>query len=211
MGTINIKGKPYHYTDVELTYENAVIINPETARKNLLTFKRIMDEANVEFLLMHGTLLGAIREHDFIKHDIDIDVSIQDEYRFLELIPAIEKEGLKLCRYYENVMCSLIRDGVYIDVYFVNILPKWCVLRPFLVRYLHRILPRKFFVRPQTINFLGETYRIPNHHLELIEHWYGKDWRTPVSNAPSDSEYKKLTYLEKHFRFLFRPFYKWIK
>ena len=38
--------------------------------------KKTLDENNQEFFLMAGTLLGCIRNHDFISHDGDIDIGI---------------------------------------------------------------------------------------------------------------------------------------
>lgn len=35
------------------------------------------------------------------------------------------------------------------------------------------------------MDFLGESFNIPSHSIELLEFWYGKNWRTPISNAPS--------------------------
>lgn len=47
MGIININGKPFHFQDVELTYENSHAIDVSIAKKNLLDFKRIMDNEKV--------------------------------------------------------------------------------------------------------------------------------------------------------------------
>ena len=74
-----IKGQPYHFEEIELTYENSNVIDSSIAKQNLLDFKTILDKNNVKFLLMHGTLLGAIREQNFIKHDIDIDTCTLEE------------------------------------------------------------------------------------------------------------------------------------
>ena len=120
MGQIMIKGQPFHFQEVELTYENAKIIDSSIAKRNLLDFKTILDKKKVKFLLMHGTLLGAIREQNFIKHDIDIDTCTLEENKLIEAIPELSKAGLKLCRCEKNLIYSFIRDGVYIDVYIVN-------------------------------------------------------------------------------------------
>lgn len=104
MGEININGKNFIFQDIEITYENASIIDPSIAKRNLLDFKKILDKYQVKFLIMHGTLLGAIREHGFIKHDIDIDTCTLDEKRLVEVIPALDKAGLKLCRYEKNLI-----------------------------------------------------------------------------------------------------------
>ncbi len=62
--------------------------------------------------------------------------------KLIEAIPALDKVGLKLCRYESNILYSFIRNGVYIDVYIVNKLKG--LISPFYVRYLHYIIPRKF-------------------------------------------------------------------
>lgn len=38
--------------------------------------KIALDSENVLFWLDYGTLLGAYREHDFIKHDFDLDIGL---------------------------------------------------------------------------------------------------------------------------------------
>lgn len=78
MGVINVNGSPFYFQDVELTYENATIIDPSVARQNLLDFKKVLDSEHLTFCIMHGTLLGAIREKGFIGHDIDIDTCVLD-------------------------------------------------------------------------------------------------------------------------------------
>lgn len=209
MGEIIIKGEIFTYDSISLTYENASIIDSNIARNNLLSFKKILDEHHVQFLIMHGTLLGAIREHDFIKHDIDIDTCVINENALIELIPLLKEKGLLLCRHIPHVIYTFIKDNVYIDVYIVNKLQG--LIRPFYVRYLERIIPRKYFIMPGKIKFIGETFRIPNHSLQLLEFWYGENWRTPISDSPSNDEDKRGSYLEKNRRFLFRPIHKIIK
>ena len=49
-------------------------IDKVIAKENLFLLKDICDEAGLKFILFYGTLLGAIREHDFITHDEDIDL-----------------------------------------------------------------------------------------------------------------------------------------
>lgn len=209
MEQIMIKGQPFYFDKIELTYENSKILDKSIAKQNLLDFKEILDKNNVNFLLMHGTLLGAIREQDFINHDIDIDTCTLEEEKLVEAIPELSKAELKLCRYEKNVIYSFIRDGVYIDVYIVNKLQG--LISPFYVKYLWHIIPRKYFRNTKKISFLGKKFRIPNHSIKLLEFWYGQDWRSPVSNSPSNDEDPRGTYLERHRRFLFRPIHKIIK
>lgn len=203
MGEILIKGKPFAFQELEITYENATTIDKSIAKRNLLDFKKILDQHHITFLIMHGTLLGAIREHEFIKHDIDIDTCTMNEEGLVDIIPSLSEVGLKLCRYEKNVIYSFIRDNVYIDVYIVNELEG--LIKPFYVRYLYRVIPKKYFKNHRTIEFQGEYFKIPNHALKLLEFWYGKNWRTPIDNFPSNDEDKVGRFLWKHMRILFKP------
>lgn len=209
MGEIIIKEKVFNFNEIELTYENAQVLDSTIAKNNLLDFKKVLDEQKITFLIMHGTLLGAVRDNCFIKHDIDIDTCTYNEKKLIESIPLLDKVGLKLCRYEPNIIYSFIRDNVYIDVYIVNKLQG--LIRPFYVRYLTHIIPRKYFRHPKKMFFLDVEFNIPNHSLDLLEFWYGPDWKKPISNCPSNDQDPKGSYLEKNKRFLFRPFYKIIK
>lgn len=46
------------------------------AEESLLKVKEALDKNNITFWLDFGTLLGAVREKDFIKHDLDMDLGI---------------------------------------------------------------------------------------------------------------------------------------
>lgn len=209
MKEIIIKGKTFLFKEVELTYENAAIINCSVAKDNLLDFKKVLETRHVPFLIMHGTLLGAIRENDFIKHDIDIDTCVMNEKALVNAIPSLAKVGLNLCRYEKGLIYSFIRDSVYIDVYIVNKING--LIRPFYVRYLGNVIPRKYFRNIKEISFINSTFKIPNHTEELIKFWYGEKWKTPISNCPSNDKSIRGEYLEKNYRFLFRPLHKIIK
>ena len=51
-------------------------INRKISKDNLLDFRACLKDANITFGLLYGTLLGGIREDDFIAHDEDLDVFV---------------------------------------------------------------------------------------------------------------------------------------
>ena len=77
MATVKFKNKEYHY--VEENIHDHGIPKYEDVKELLFKTKELLDEAGIPFILAFGTLLGAIREKDFIKNDPDIDLIIDDE------------------------------------------------------------------------------------------------------------------------------------
>lgn len=84
-------------------------INIEKSKKNLLDFRKCFNDANISFGLIYGTLLGAIRENNFIKHDEDTDVFVlaEDREKVLSILFKLKELGLVVGRYEEDLL-SLI-------------------------------------------------------------------------------------------------------
>ncbi|MCM0237089.1 LicD family protein [Bacteroides fragilis] len=176
---------PFYYEEINITYENAVVIDKQLAKEILLSFKRVLDNASLPFLLMHGTLLGAVREHNFIEHDIDIDVCVSDESSFRRLIPILKENNLYLCRYQEGIIYSFIRGEVYIDVYIAHKASWWLDLLGYCY-YCGAIFPKKYIYNVRKMNFLNEEFLVPSKIENLLRFWYGKTWRIPIKDKPSE-------------------------
>ncbi len=173
-----------HTSKGDVSYKNQIIywgvktINKEIAQNNLFELKNILDASQINFLLIAGTLLGAIREHDFIDHDEDIDLAFLDEDRakVLDVIPQLLLSGFEIARYDDRGLLSVIRDGEYIDLYFfkekegekgIRTCCGWLVLEKFLVNTTH-------------IDFKGNLFAAPNDYVEYLKCEYGDNWMVPV-------------------------------
>lgn len=154
-------------------------IDKEVATENLILLKTILDKYQVSFGLIAGTLLGAVREKDFISHDEDIDLFFLDEQRqnLLDLLPLLKEEGFDIARYDRRGLLSIVRKGEYIDLYFFSNLCKklrhccgWCV-------------PEDFIIKTTTIEFKGLEYTIPFDYEGYLVYQYGYNWKTPIKWA----------------------------
>jgi lipopolysaccharide cholinephosphotransferase len=137
----------------------------EVCKRNLLDVKEVLDENGIVFWLFYGTLLGAIRDGDFIKHDTDTDLGFYFESKenFHLIVEKLIEKGFELYRTTCNDnLVSVIRDDEYIDCAF----------------FRSENLP---FTQLRFIEFLGTEFRIPGNPEELFNDWYG-EWREPVEN-----------------------------
>lgn len=169
----------YYFQGIDLYYGRK-LIDINICRQNLIKLKKILDIHSIKFGIIYGTLLGAVREKNFLEYDEDVDIYILDEFKeeFLSLLFTLKLEGFDVARYSGNLL-SLIRQDDYIDVYFFKKKLFWreCGIDR---------LPGTFFEDYDTISFLEDEYRCPYNHIKFLEKAYGKDWKTPKRGCPAN-------------------------
>ena len=171
-----VKGN-YSYRFVPI-YQGIKPIDKEKAKENLSLLKRICNTHHLDFILFYGTLLGAIREQDFISHDEDIDIAmpITDLEHFKSLLFVLRENGFEVARFERRGLMSIIRNGEYIDIYFFTPYAEdnrlsTCICELCEVKYINNTTQ---------MEFQGEMYTVPQDSEELLNFFYGKDWRTPI-------------------------------
>jgi hypothetical protein len=215
---ITIDGQNFYFNEVEL-YHGRKKIDKKTAKENLELFCKIMNKTDIKYGLIYGTLLGAVREKNFIEHDEDSDVFVLHEYkdRFLRLIPEFKEVGITPVRYIDDVV-SLMRNDDYIDVFFFKKKKKYGLKK---IRSLNNDyeIDAKYLENTVQINFLGFKTYIPEKPEDLLKKVYGKDWRIPIKNcnAKPNALHTKLRslffWIQKipYYKKIFKPIYYVIK
>lgn len=167
----------YKYEFIPI-YQGVKRIDKTIAKENLKILKEISDKADFNFILFYGTLLGAVREHDFITHDEDIDVVMykKDMLKFLNTLFVLREKGFELARYESRGFLSIIRKGEYIDVYFYEPYPQdkdlW---------YCCQDICKKEFVEDLILYpFQDDKYLIPRNYIRYLEYYFGDNWKTPI-------------------------------
>lgn len=189
-----LKGE-YYYRPVNLTTHNNTI-NRDVAFENLKVVVRILKDANVQVSPAFGTLLGIIRENNFIEWDTDIDLFVlgEDKEKLLESLWQMKEEGLELVRVDRcNHLYSVMRNGEYIDFYIMD-----SISPEIRTNYGDSFVLEKYLSDLIDWDFRGLSISVPREYEQCLEFFYG-DWRTPVKYYKSKH---KFSYKAKKY-FLF--------
>jgi lipopolysaccharide cholinephosphotransferase len=179
-------------------------IDRKIARENLLDIEKLLSKSQLNWGLVYGTLLGAVREGNFIEHDEDTDIFIFDEDRasFLSLLFDINNLGFEIARY-EDSLLSIIRHNEYIDFYF------------FKKSYSGRrsgeyFIPKNFFTSFDQVILFDCNFPTLGHHVDFLVHTYGVDWRTPKKGSHASGHpviWKR--FLKKYFPKCVSTYKRW--
>ena len=151
------------------------------AERNLKEVKRILDGLGVVFLLGSGACLGAVRDKALIPWDDDIDlVSVLGVNGLAEesiegVLTAFRDNGYyaKKNNVQNAISHSLIKDYGRVD---------WScayAIGDIVYSYPGVQVPANLFTRPTEIEFLGETFLVPNPPEEYLRLKYGAEWTVP--------------------------------
>ena len=155
-------------------------LNAKRARESLLLFKEIMDKHKAKFWLMYGTLLGAIRDGDFIKWDRDIDLGSFEsdaEKRWPAILELIDNGFNVLRTDPVGNTVQFLREDTEIDL---------ASYEPYtrrghdMWRWSRFVEPHDYFTGFEEIDFLGTKFLIPEKwEMFLRDHYKGDIWKTP--------------------------------
>jgi phosphorylcholine metabolism protein LicD len=171
-------------------------MNQKKALNNLKDTRDSLIECNLDYFLIDGTLLGCMREKNFIAHDTDLDLGVFmsqcDIKKTIRLINKMEDKGFTLHRQFgifgKHFEMAFKRDGIKIDLFFYYKKDKEYRFNAFLNggKNLEKDLitfsyPIKFFEKLEKIEFLGEKFLAPNNPEEVLKIKYG-NWKEIKTN-----------------------------
>ena len=185
-----------------LLYPGCHVINREVAFENLKLINEILTSESVFWQVAWGTLLGIVRDNDFIAWDEDVDIVIlaEEEEKFRNILWDLKKKDFNLIRYERGGLYSVSRKGEYTDFY---VLKKASGE----IRYT---LDGGYLLEKQIkdtieMDFKGLQLYIPREYDNLLTFYYG-DWRTPKKHFSEDlSLTKKLKVLLNYYSRLYLP------
>lgn len=147
---------------------------------------------NLDLYLIYGTLLGAIREKNFIPHDKDIDLAYFSQYtnahqvrkEFSYICKVLKEKNLfKRARGYKHIDCGAISDKFIFDIWSSYIENNVFYLAPFKQSFnISTFIPLK-----ETI-FKNTIFKIPNNPKIFLNDFY-KNWKSPII-----TDFRKIKY-----------------
>lgn len=150
--------------------------DPHVYASILMRTKIMLDMFQCPCYLGFGTLLGAIREGNFIAGDQDIDIIVleKDEDK---LIRAVQSSvfgimKLKLLRVHSPYLISIGDQDQYEDIYIFRNQGNG-----YYGCWEYRIEQERL-ENPDTMGFMGFEFLIPKDPESYLERVYG-DWKTP--------------------------------
>ena len=166
---------------LERSYAVQQPLDISAAEGMLREFKQIMDGLGVVFFLRQGTCLGAVRDNAFIPWDDDLDLGsvlglhglteksigpVADAFRnngyFVKAEQNAHYVGLAMMKSSlrtDWTACRIIDDSIY--------------------QFPGVRAPVKLFTQLREIDFIGETFLVPNPPEEYLRFKYGEGWMTP--------------------------------
>ena len=167
----------------------------------LQQFDAAMKDGGYFYTLAFGTMLGAVREKGFIKHDLDIDVYMWNEDWSPELRTHLQKHG------FERIHNFLVDDGasgreetyakddISIDIFYlyppVDQYPYCCdfLMYPGTATFRQSIekhgglIPRRIELpikKERTpVQFMDLSLYVPTNYDEILTFRYGPDYMIP--------------------------------
>lgn len=210
--------RPYYR---KIVFKKQDLLKNERFKENGLRvideFDRTLSDNSISYILMFGSLLGAIREKGFIKHDLDIDIAISNEDYSPKINTVLTKEGFKLLKsinvdggFYGREE-TYEKDGIGIDIFYLyeySDRQKYvCCFRNFpgSLNFDHSIvkfgglLPVQYYFpfdgKIERVLFENKLYLpIPRNAHEIARCIYGDSYMIPQPNriAGSFQEYQNI-------------------
>lgn len=153
------------------------LFSPDLATEAFIDIKEILDDNDITFFLVSGTLLGAIRNGGFMENDYDIDLGFFGHNVDIERCKNIimESENLSIIESYGEYSFAMKHtNGISIDL-FDHFLENNALC--------HRSKIHRWYNTPfslTSIDFSDTTALIPSNYDLYLSENYG-NWRDKVS------------------------------
>lgn len=183
----------------------------------LQTVDAAFKENSIPYTLAFGTMLGAVRDHGFIKHDLDIDLAVPSSASSKVIEQILRGRGFELLRRIEVDEGNFAREetylykGVSVDFFYFYVDDEGKQYTSIFYSFEEKtglsysvekyggVLPMQVwlplnFENPNYVDFESIKAPIPSNAMDFIKERYGANWAIPdpsfVYPKPGCSRYE---------------------
>lgn len=172
----------------------------QNGKEILEILNEISKNTGVKYWLEFGTLLGKIRDNDFINHDINFDIGVMDEELRPEFLIYLENAGFKriLSFSLNNKKLKYLKyeyKNIEIEIFIFERKDDkvCCYSKEFDEVYVNTLSNSTL----EEVKFMGVDTFIPRNSIQRLLEIYGKDFNIPNPNwkdemSPSRAKIKKM-------------------
>lgn len=179
----------------------------------------ILDKNNIEFFLSFGTLLGAIREQNFIEYDNDIDIGFRKNYfsdnsklwkkiirelNEYKITPNVVWDNHSSTSFLYNFNSSNYTDKISMDMYYHQKKDNKYYVNLQGIQYFFK---EDFIDTLEKITFLNRDFNIPSTPKKYLAFMYGNNWTKQLKKKASKNLIKRPETIEIHYKHMM-PYYK---
>ena len=149
----------------------------------LIILKEILEKNKILYYLSSGTLLGAVRDKDFIRWDWDVQMYLLMENAYPlrhKISKSLLDRGFNIHKFIDSddsLKWDLRKEGIIFELTAWSRQGKWRHRKKKSMK-----VPAYLFEGEYSINFKGINYRTLNPPEEYLEFCYG-DWQTPIRTS----------------------------
>ncbi len=175
-------------------------IDRDIALENMVLIRDLLGKRGIVPFLHYGTLLGAMRERDFIPYDDDADMGLygRDKDAFLKTFPDLEAAGFSIVyirddgytktKHSEDAssnfrMYKFKRKEQELDIFLAY--EKKAIFGKGWDIDGRVTIPHRFLATLDTVEFLGHSFAAPHDPIGFLRNLYGETWNVPIKNTTS--------------------------
>jgi len=169
------------------------------ALRMLERITRVLERADIPYLLEAGTLLGAVREGRLLPWDDDVDITVTGQHaeQLMAVVPRLRRLGYKVrikrytrdLKYFtegelrlikiKHFTLPLFRSDMSVDIFVKKLIGEEYFWTVGVHKPVLKSVPRRFYDHLGGLEFNGKRYSVPADYTGYLTEHYG-DWRTPV-------------------------------
>jgi hypothetical protein len=157
------------------------VATPQTILADLIACKAAFDKVGIPWVIMGGVVLGYARYNEIMAWDTDLDVGVFVEItnkQWKDLRNSFRKKGFRMPDHgADYIHCN--RKSSF-EVWFWHKNGDCYEAFPATTPGFKFVEKAAWFDEPQTVEFLGDEYPMPNHIEDFLDGHYGKGWKTNV-------------------------------